>query len=79
MRYHLPEILEIARGAVRPVYAPAIIYGSTLDTWTAAMTADLADAVARVNKQGITVWLRLLFEMVSLCPKGGAEEELMDR
>ncbi|KAM0755445.1 hypothetical protein T439DRAFT_295394 [Meredithblackwellia eburnea MCA 4105] len=61
--WHLPEILQIARGDVRPIYAPAIIYGSTLDTWTTDMTTNLVSAVKNVNQRGITVWLRLLFEM----------------
>ena len=64
MEYHLPEILQVAKGSVQPVYAPAIIYGAALDTWTSDMTDGLAKAVTQVNRQGVTVWLRLLFEMV---------------
>ncbi|KAL8281018.1 hypothetical protein RQP46_006697 [Phenoliferia psychrophenolica] len=77
MEYHLPEILQVASGAVRPVYAPAIIYSDHLDTWTPAMTSGLAKAVAQVNKQGITVWLRLLFEMNGSWMPYGLQPDLL--
>lgn len=66
--YHLPEVLRIANsgGAQnRPVYSPALLYGSTLDTWTAQATENVASAMAEINRRGITVYLRLNFEMVS--------------
>lgn len=64
--YHLPEILRIARAAGegnRPVYAPALLYGSSLDTWTTQATQNVAQTMAEINRQGITVYLRLNFEM----------------
>lgn len=50
---------------MQPVYAPALLYGSSLDTWTPEMTTAVARTMKNVNDQGITVWLRFLFEMVS--------------
>lgn len=65
VEYHLPEVVRIARGRVKPVYAPALLYGANLDTWTDEITQAVAQKMKRVNDQGVTVWLRLLFEMVS--------------
>ncbi|KAK4047445.1 hypothetical protein OIO90_006191 [Microbotryomycetes sp. JL221] len=61
--YHLPEILRIARGSVQPIYAPALIYHASLDTWPDSLTMAIANKFKMVNDQGIKVWLRLLFEM----------------
>ncbi|SCV68212.1 BQ2448_333 [Microbotryum intermedium] len=63
VEYHLPELRRIVRGNVKAVYAPALLYGASLNTWTEAMTQQIANTVKNVNQQGIVVYLRLLFEM----------------
>ncbi|SGY17997.1 BQ5605_C015g07948 [Microbotryum silenes-dioicae] len=63
VEYHLPEVRRIVRGNVKAVYAPAFLYGASLNTWTPAMTQQIAATVKEVNQQGIVVYLRLLFEM----------------
>lgn len=62
--YHLPSVLRLSRGTTKPVYAPALLYGDSLDTWTPDITRAIANKMTQINNQGITVWLRLLFEMV---------------
>ncbi|KAM0790474.1 hypothetical protein ACM66B_003350 [Microbotryomycetes sp. NB124-2] len=61
--YHLPEVRRISRGRVQPVYAPALIYHASLDTWTNDITEAVANKMKQINDAGIVVWLRLLFEM----------------
>ncbi|ORY88450.1 glycoside hydrolase superfamily [Leucosporidium creatinivorum] len=61
--YHLPSVVRLARESARPVYAPALLYGASLDTWTTEMTDAVADKMLRINQQGVTVWLRFCFEM----------------
>ncbi|GAA5929829.1 uncharacterized protein JCM15063_004635 [Sporobolomyces koalae] len=61
--YHLNSVVKIATGKVKAVYAPAVIFSSTLDQWTPQMTANLAQAMKKVTDRGVTVWLRFLFEM----------------
>ena len=76
MEYHLPEVVRIAKGRVKPVYAPALLYGANLNTWTDEVTQAVAQKMKRVNDQGVTVWLRLLFEMVR--DKAGAVVAIAD-
>ncbi|GAA5906016.1 uncharacterized protein JCM6883_002525 [Sporobolomyces salmoneus] len=61
--YHLDSVVKIATGRVKAVYAPAVIFSSTLDKWTPQMTDNLANKMREVNRRGVTVWLRFLFEM----------------
>lgn len=61
--YHLESVVKIATGRVKAVYAPAVIFSSTLDKWTPEMTNNLANKMREVNRRGVTVWLRFLFEM----------------
>lgn len=61
--YHLDSVVKIATGRVKAVYAPAVIFSSTLDKWTPQMTQNLANKMREVNRRGVTVWLRFLFEM----------------
>lgn len=45
------------------VYAPAILPWFSLDQWTSDLSNELASVCARLNQQGLTVWLRFAYEM----------------
>lgn len=64
VEYHLPELLQVASGNVKAVYAPAILFSASLDQWSVDITNAIAAKCKELNRQGIVVWLRLLFEMV---------------
>lgn len=72
--YHLPEVVRVDRGDVQAVYSPAILFSESLDLWTDEMTQAVATMARDVNRRGVVVWIRLLFEMVRTLfrRKGGA-------
>lgn len=74
--YHLPEVVRVDRGDVRAVYSPAILFSDNLDLWTDEMTQAVATMARDVNRRGIIVWVRLLFEMVS--PRAGDARGIAD-
>ncbi|GAA5951531.1 hypothetical protein JCM3765_005962 [Sporobolomyces pararoseus] len=61
--YHLESVVKIATGKVKAVYAPAVLFSDSLDKWTDQMTKNLVSKMKEVNRRGVTVWLRFLFEM----------------
>ncbi|GAA5865487.1 hypothetical protein JCM1840_001414 [Sporobolomyces johnsonii] len=61
--YHLDEVVRVANGDVKAVYAPAVLFSSRLEDWSPAMSSALAQAMRKVNQRGVTVWLRWCFEM----------------
>lgn len=64
---HLPEVVRVAEGTgVKAVWAIAVLFEAGLESWTSAMTDSLVGQVVAVNARGVTVWLRLFHEMVSL-------------
>jgi len=60
MVYHSSAIVYL-RGS--SVYAPAILPNFSLDQWTDAMSASLAQSCLSLNQQGVTIWLRPFYEM----------------
>ncbi|GAA5904588.1 hypothetical protein JCM5296_005242 [Sporobolomyces johnsonii] len=63
VEYHLDEVVRVANGDVKAVYAPAVLFSSSLEDWSPAMSSALAQAMRKVNQRGVTVWLRWCFEM----------------
>ncbi|GAA5821422.1 hypothetical protein JCM10212_002339 [Sporobolomyces blumeae] len=61
--YHLDSVVRAATGNVKAVYAPAVLFGASLDQWTLEMTTNLAQAMKKVTDKGVPVWLRWCFEM----------------
>ncbi|BGP20136.1 hypothetical protein JCM10213_000779 [Rhodosporidiobolus nylandii] len=61
--YHQGEVLQVVRGSVKAVYAPAVLFSGTVDQWTDDMSRQLASKCRRLNDRGVTVWVRWLFEM----------------
>lgn len=72
--YHLDSVSRLARESARPVYAPALLYGASIDTWTPEMTDALATAMLKINQRGVTVWLRFCFEMNGAWMPYGAKD-----
>lgn len=60
MRYHSADVISL-RGS--SVYAPAILPNFSLEQWTDAMSASLAQSCLALNQQGVTIWLRPFYEM----------------
>ena len=65
MVYHSSAVVYL-RGS--SVYAPAILPNFSLDQWTDAMSASLAQSCLSLNQQGVTIWLRPFYEVRRLAP-----------
>ncbi|BGP58186.1 hypothetical protein JCM8202v2_005847 [Rhodotorula sphaerocarpa] len=61
--YHVDAIQRVVSGDVKGVYAPAVLFGGSMDQWDSGLTQRLVDTLSTLNKRGITVWLRFCYEM----------------
>ncbi|KPV73393.1 glycoside hydrolase family 26 protein [Rhodotorula graminis WP1] len=61
--YHLSEVLDAAKGDVKQLYIPAILFNGRMNEWTPELSTALAQKMRGLNRQGVTVYLRFCYEM----------------
>lgn len=76
--YHVDAIQRVVSGDVKGVYAPAVLFGGSMDQWDSGLTQRLVDTLSTLNKRGITVWLRFCYEMVRSYRLDSAFQALTD-